>query len=118
MDGFRQASCVARHRWDIYSPIFSPATFLSLCDILWRHDSLAAEALGESVKRIQLPGLRSYDGLSGSYTLRVGVPRFSGYVLGQFAQSPVLNRFRLKCSTLDYKYRAMLVDEVEYGCLV
>ena len=39
MDGFLQASCVARRLSDIYSPIFSPATFLSLCDSLRRHES-------------------------------------------------------------------------------
>ena len=40
MDAFRQANCVERHLSDIYSPIFSPATFLCLCDSLWRHESL------------------------------------------------------------------------------
>ncbi len=39
MDGFLQASCVAHPLSDIYSPTFSPATFLSLCESLRRHES-------------------------------------------------------------------------------
>jgi len=57
MDGFRQASCVARHLSDIYSPIFSPATSLFLCDSLWRHeksaDSLVLQPLLFSVPCIE-----------------------------------------------------------------
>jgi trimeric autotransporter adhesin len=49
MDGFRQASCVARHRSDIYSHIFSPATFLSLCDSLRRHEPPLPSSLKTSV---------------------------------------------------------------------
>src|SRR6266550_3493646 len=34
MDGLLQPSCVTPRLSDIYSPIFSPATFLSLCESL------------------------------------------------------------------------------------
>jgi hypothetical protein len=40
MDGFRQASCVARHHSDTYSPVFWPATFLSLCESQLGHEIL------------------------------------------------------------------------------
>jgi len=39
MDGFLPASCVARRLSDIYLPISSPATFLSLCESLLARES-------------------------------------------------------------------------------
>ena len=41
MDWFLPPSCGTRRLSDIYSPIFWPATFLSLCKPLWRHESAA-----------------------------------------------------------------------------
>jgi hypothetical protein len=38
MDGFLPASSVTRRLSDIYSPIFSPVTFLSRCESLRSHD--------------------------------------------------------------------------------
>ncbi len=40
MDGFQQASCVARHLSDIYSPIFWLVIFSFLCNIQWKRESL------------------------------------------------------------------------------
>jgi hypothetical protein len=51
MDGFRQANWVARHLSDIYSPTFSPATFLSLCDSLSRHESLRSDVYVGAISR-------------------------------------------------------------------
>ena len=41
MDGFLPASSVTRRLSDIYSPIFSPATFLSQCESLRGNEKTA-----------------------------------------------------------------------------